>query len=108
MRLTFSKPEPPPVLALYQRFWHDTSSGRPVDCCLTAALVRQNDQWVVLGVDNEFRGSWEVTFHDRLEGARAAIVEWVGEAREVDQHKVPASAWDKIDRLRRGGDLHSD
>lgn len=103
MKLTFSKPEPPPpVLALYQRFWQDEGRYR------TAALMRQDDQWVVLGVDNEFRGAWEATFHHRLEDARAAIVEWVGKAREVDQGKVPGSVWDKIDRYRRGDDLHSD
>ncbi len=102
-RAIFFKPEqPPPVLAFYQRFWHDSSGGRTVDQYLTAALLRQDHQWMVLAVDGDFRGAWEVTFHHRLEDARDAIVAWVGKAREVSPSKVPGSVLDKIDRLRMG------
>lgn len=75
---------------------------------MTAALLRQEDQWVVLAVDGDFRGAWEVTFHDGLEEARDAIVAWVGKAREVGSTAVPGSVMEKIDRLRLGGDLHFD
>jgi len=100
MRLIFSKPEPPPVLALYQRFCDDQY--------LTAALLRQDGHWVVLGVDGEFRGAWEVTYHESLEDARDAIVAWVGKAREVRSGAVPGSVMEKIDQLRMGGELPLD
>lgn len=103
MRLPFSRPEPLPVLALYQRFWHDEASR--LDRYHTAALMRHDNQWVVLCVTNEFRGEWEVTLHGHLEDARAAMVKWVGKAREVEEGRVPGSVWNKIDSYRRTGDI---
>jgi hypothetical protein len=67
------------ILALYQRFWHEDSEQR----YLTAALLRQDDEWVVCAVDGEFRGDWSVSVHGTLEEAREAILEWVREPREI-------------------------
>jgi hypothetical protein len=103
MRIGRSKSGLLPVLALYQVYWTDTA-----DHYLTAALMRQAEEWLVVGLDGEFRGEWEITLHDRLEDARAAIVAWVGEAREVDASSVPAHIWERINQLRLTGSLAGD
>jgi hypothetical protein len=93
--------EPPPFLALYQHF----DGGKRYR---TAALLREDECWLAVCLDNEFRGGYEVTLHERLEDARAAIVAWVGEPREVTAEQVPGSVWRRLDHWRRTGDLDSD
>lgn len=103
MKLRREKPEPLRTLALYQRHWHDDGEHYR-----TSALLRHDGQWVVVSLDGEFRGEWQVTLHDRLEDARAAIIDWVGEPREVDASLVPGRIWERLNQWRDTGDLHAD
>lgn len=96
------KPELLPVLALYQREW-----GR--DRYKTAALLRQENEWLVVGLDGDFRGEWKITTHELLEDARTAIVRWVGGGEyEVSSHEVPGQIWERINQLRLTGSLEGD
>jgi hypothetical protein len=102
MRLRRTKFELLPVLAWYQR-----QSGR--DRYRTAALLRQDDEWLVVGLVSEFRGEFKITTHHRLEDARAAIVRWVGGGEyEVTADLVPGQIWEQINQLRLTGKLEGD
>jgi hypothetical protein len=94
------------ILALYQRFWREGSSQHYV----TAALLRQDKEWVVVAMDGEFRGAVEVSLHATLEDARDAIIRWVGEPREVTGSAglIAPSVWAKLRYIALTGDIDSD